>query len=156
MTEEVANVSPRGTRSAEDSLVRRSVTPGVQPVVRANSFQSLNGPASNERKWIAESRWRTLIRFSNFKVPLSFDEASIRFSLNLPYFLTQYLVIGIFIVLFGALLSGGVAFILAVAIVVLLVIIVISITSKLDLSHSVRFIIFLFSCARLLITFFFL
>ena len=147
------NTGDEGKKEEDAQLCRRSVTPSTTPIVRVGSFQTINGPSPNTPKWIAESRWRSFVRLTEVRIPQSFDDASQRFSLNLPYFLTQYLVIGIFVALCGALLSGGVAFILAVVVTVLLVVIAIAVTSRLQLTNSARFLIFILICSSLLFSF---
>lgn len=115
---------------------------------RAGDAQGTPG-APGTRRWNAESRWRAFLRPSDYRTPGSFDEASERFSLNLPYYLSQYAAIGALTVLGGALLSGGVTFVLAVIVALLLTIIAISLTSRIELSNSTRFLVFLFvtSCS---------
>ena len=105
--------------------------------------QRINAMGARARKWTMESRWRTFLRVSDYGVPRSFDEASERFGLNTPYYLTQYITIGILIVLCGALVSGGAAFVVAVVIALLLAIIAISLTSRTQLSSSARFLVFI-------------
>ena len=109
----------------------------------------LNAPGPGARRWNAESRWRAFLRPSDYRTPGSFDEASERFSLNLPYYLSQYAAIGVLTVLGGALLSGGVTFVLAVVVALLLVIIAISLTSRIELANSTRFLVFLLVTIRL-------
>ena len=115
---------------------------------RAGEAQGTPG-APGTRRWNAESRWRAFLRPSDYRTPGSFDEASERFSLNLPYYLSQYAAIGALTVLGGALLSGGITFVLAVIVALLLTIIAISLTSRIELSNSTRFLVFLFvtSCS---------
>ena len=124
--------------SSSSAAVRRRPEP-VPP---------LSSPGAGTRKWNAESRWRAFLRPSDYRTPDSFDEASERFSLNLPYYLTQYAAIGALTVLAGALLSGGVAFVLAVVVALLLVIIAISLTSRIELANSTRFLVFLLVTTR--------
>ena len=130
--------SPDSSSSSSSAAVRRRPEP-VPP---------LSSPGAGTRKWNAESRWRAFLRPSDYRTPDSFDEASERFSLNLPYYLTQYAAIGALTVLAGALLSGGVAFVLAVVVALLLVIIAISLTSRIELANSTRFLVFLLVTTR--------